>query len=102
MKKETIGQKLSVVLQEIEDTLWEYEVNVKGPPMFTTRGFAAVTKIFMAVFMDKMWVKFQKEKLSPEAREEIANLVGRKVRALIKEHTGIDMVEVYKKRKKDV
>ena len=51
----TIGQKLSPILSEIEDTLLEHAVNNGGKPDFTEEAVSASIIIFSTVMQDKMW-----------------------------------------------
>ena len=50
-----IGKQLSPILEEIENTLWEFEMRNFGNPQFTDEGFRAALKIFMSAILDKMW-----------------------------------------------
>ena len=55
-----IGEKLSPVLVEIEDTLWEFEYDYPQiRPEYTTEGFRATCKIFMSAMMDKSFENMQ-------------------------------------------
>lgn len=91
----TIGQKLSPVLSEIEDTLWEYEANGGLRPEFTMDGFRAATKIFMAAMMDKMWELQSKENMPMDDRTEMAGKCGDTLRKLIKTYTNLDSYTFY-------
>jgi hypothetical protein len=44
-----IGKELSPVLVEIEDALWEFELNSNLQPEYTTDGFRAATKIAFSI-----------------------------------------------------
>jgi len=94
--EKTIGEKLSPILAEIEDTLWEYEANCGLKPDYTMDGFKAGCKIFMSVLMDKMFERQRKEHCTQESSEKEAEMLGYKIRALLLEHAGIDTHELYK------
>lgn len=95
--KKPIGQKLSPILNEIEETLWENEYfSEEGPPGYTVEGFRSSVKIFMSAIMDKMW-EFQLTKnMTLDEKAAEAEAVGNAIRNLILEHTNIDTHELYK------
>jgi hypothetical protein len=96
------GEKISPILEEIEDTLWEFESNYPTiPHKFTTMGFRAAIKIFMACLMDKMWIKQEKEKVDFKIRLDLAEQAGKDIRALVKKYTDIDSHDLYKVKKKN-
>ncbi len=94
---ETIGQRISPILEEIENTLWEFEANRGLKPEYSTEGFRAAIKIFMSVMMDKIWELQQDEDIGLEDRLNMVQKCGEDVRALIKTYTDIDCHELYKK-----
>lgn len=91
-----IGKKLSPVLVEIEDTLWEFEANSGTKPEYTIDGFRSAIKIFMSVLMDKVWELQNNEKIPMEQRIEMVTKLGNDVRELVKTYTDIDTVDLYK------
>jgi hypothetical protein len=91
-----IGQKLSPVLVEIEDTLWEFEYHNASKPNYSIDGFRAATKIFMSVMMDKIWELQSNEKMDMDDRIKMVETVGRELRDFVKKYTDIDTVELYK------
>ncbi|RLF56674.1 MAG: hypothetical protein DRN27_09235 [Thermoplasmata archaeon] len=91
-----IGEKLSEVLVEIENTLWEFEANGGTKPEYTIDGFRAGIKIFMSVLMDRIWELQQDDKIDLQDRLNMANKAGEDVRKLIKIYTDIDTHELYK------
>lgn len=93
---ETIGQKISPILVEIEDTLWEHEARQGGKPEFTIDGLRAAAKIMMAVLMDKMYEMQEKEGMPQKERENMAEAAGKEFRKYIKTYTKIDTHELYK------
>lgn len=97
MQQKTIGQKLSPVLVEIEDTLWEFEANRGLKPEFTFEGFRAATKIFMAVMMDKIWELQSNEGMELTDRCLMVEKCGEDVRKVIKMYTNLDAHEFYEK-----
>ena len=93
-----IGQNLSPVLCEIENTLWEFEEQNLGNPEFTKEGFRAVLKIFMCAIMDKMWMMQESEEIDINIRCAMAKKCGEELRKFVKIYTGIDSVELYKQK----
>ncbi|MDA3781160.1 MAG: hypothetical protein PF487_13185 [Bacteroidales bacterium] len=91
----SIGKKLSPVLDEIEQSLWEYEVEFGNKPDYTLNGFRAGIKIFMSVMMDKVWELQQNEKITMDDRIKMVEQLGKDVRKLIKIYTDIDTHELY-------
>ncbi len=98
MKKEpTIGQKISPILQEIEETLWEFEANRPGiKPEFTILGFRGAIKIFTSVLLEKIWQKQETNLITQEERQKLAQEAGEVIRELVKKYTGIDSHNLYK------
>ena len=93
-----IGKKLSPVLVEIEEALWEYEVHSNLQPEYTTEGFRAATKIFMSVLMDKIWNLQSNENMDMEDRVKMVEKAGNDIRNIIKIYTDIDTHELYKQK----
>lgn len=91
-----IGKKLSPILVEIENTLWEFEANSGMKPEFTDEAFMAATKIFMSILMDKMWNLQTNENISNDDRIKMAENAGNEIRQLIKTYTGMDTHDFYK------
>jgi len=96
--KETIGQKLSPVLEEIERTLWESEADERGAPEFTDKGFRAAIKIFMAAMMDRNY-RLRKENLALRDLENQALEMGKIIKALVHKYTNVNTHDLYKKGK---
>ena len=94
--RDTIGIRISPILEEIEKTLWEFEVNVAEKPEYTNNGFRAGIKIFISVILDKMWELQEKENISIKNRTEMAQKAGEDIRNLIKTYTNIDSYNLYK------
>lgn len=90
-----IGQKLSPVLVEIEDTLLEFEANVGIKTEFTFDGFRAGIRIFMAVLMDKIWELQTDENIDMDTRCKMVEKCGEDVRQLVKTYTNIDTHKIY-------
>ena len=91
-----IGEKLSPVLEEIETTIWEFDANVGLKPGYTDGGFRAGIKIFMSVFMDKIWELQQNEGMAKQDCLNMAQKAGEDLRNLIKTYTDIDCHNLYK------
>lgn len=93
----TIGQKLTPILEEIETTLWEYEINFPNtPPEYEEKAIGSACKILMSVCMDKMWTLQENETLDIEDRMNMAQKLGEDIRKLVKTYTNIDTHELYK------
>lgn len=90
-----IGKKISPILEEIENTLWEFEMRNFGNPQFTDEGFRAALKIFMSAILDKMWSMQDWDKMDQEDREKMAESCGNKIRELVFTYTGIDTTKIY-------
>ncbi|MGN1155680.1 MAG: hypothetical protein ACI4TK_05850 [Agathobacter sp.] len=91
-----IGEALSPILAEIEETLWQHEATLATKPEYTEDGFRAGMKIFISVVLDKMFDKQMAEGLSIEEMQEQATVCGEEIRALVQKYTGIDSVKLYK------
>jgi choline kinase len=91
----TIGEKLSPILVEVEQVLWEIEADMLGSPKFPREALRAATKIFMAVMMDTLW-ETRKEYTSMKELESKVILLAKDVRELVKTYTGIDTRTLYK------
>lgn len=92
----TIGQRLSPIISEIEDTLLEYEVSFGYKPEFTEAGFRGAIKIFAAVLMDKMYSLQEVENIPFDDRTSMATKLGEDIRKLVKVYTDIDTYDMYK------
>jgi len=92
----SIGKRISPILQEIEDTLWEFEANGGVEPKFTEDGFKGGVKIFVTVLLDKMWQLQCDENMPIKDRTMMAAKLGDDIRSLIKTYTDIDMHDLYK------
>lgn len=90
-----IGQKLSPVLEEIEDAIWEFEELYACKPIYTNEGFRAIVKIFMSALMDKIWELQENESISYETRLSMAEKAGEELKRLIKVYTNIDTKMLY-------
>jgi len=92
-----IGQRISPILKEIEDTLWEFEINAPNmTPNYSDDGFKASIKIFMSTMLDKMWVMQEDENIEMEDREKMALKLGGDIKRLVKTYADIDTHELYK------
>jgi hypothetical protein len=102
MKNKTLGQKISPVLNEIEDALWDKEFNLPNQPhKYTTEGFRSSIKIFMSAILDKMWDYQNKKKVPQKVKEKQARKAGKEIRKFIKQYTGIDSHDLYKHEKQE-
>lgn len=94
--EQTIGQKLSPILAEIEDTLIGHAAYNGVKPDFTEEGFRAGVKIFMDVMMDKLYEVQMSEGKSIEQAAKEAEMMGYSIRALILQYTKIDTHNLYR------
>jgi len=94
--EKTIGEKIHPILEEIEGTIWEFEINVGAKPCYPDESLQSATKIFMSVLMDKMWNLQESEKMSMEVRSNMVTKAGKEMRGLIKTFTDIDTSTFYK------
>jgi hypothetical protein len=90
-----IGEKLSPILCEIEDTLLEFEASKAEKSNFTKEAFRASIKIFTSAMMDKMWELQEKELIDTDDRLKMAIDVGEEIRRLVKVYTDIDTHKIY-------
>ena len=71
-----IGKEISPILEEIENTLWEFEGNGGLKPQYTPNGFRGGIKIFMSVLMDKIWELQEKENMNIDDRMNMSMKFG--------------------------
>jgi hypothetical protein len=90
-----VGEALSPILAEIEETLWEFEADMPHKPCYTKEGFRAGIKIFMSVMMDKIWELQQSEGMDMNTKMKMVEQCGNDVRKLIKTYTDIDTHSLY-------
>lgn len=90
-----IGEKISPVLIEIEETLWEFEANAGFAPKYSNEGFRAAIKIFVSAVMDKMWLLQKFEEMDREDRLNMVGAAGDDIRSLVKKYTGVDPHDLY-------
>ena len=92
-----IGVKLTPILSELEQTLWEFEANNPNtPPCYGNDAMKYAAKIFMSVTMDRFW----REKNSTHSIAEMAVMaenLGKEIRQMILSYTGVDMHKEYAK-----
>jgi len=92
-----IGKKLSPILEEIEDALWEFEYYCPDKkPKYTKVGFRSSIKIFMSALMERMWDKQELDNMPINKRIKMVVAVGKEIRQLVKRVTGIDSHDLYK------
>ena len=91
-----IGEKLSPILEEIEGTLFEFEAEDLGQPLYTEGGFRAAVKIFMSVVMDRLWNMQELTDMTLDERLDMTEEAGLDIKKLIMKYTGIDTHTLYK------
>ena len=92
-----IGKKITPILEKIEGALWEFELNGGQKPEYDVNGFRAATKIFMSVFMDKVWELQEAEGITIEQRMLMVKKAGEDIRKIIRIYTNIDTHKLYEK-----
>lgn len=91
-----IGEKLSPILLEIEETIIEFDAEVGNKPNYDNEALRSATKIFMSVMMDKMFELQMKEEMTLEVSCDMADKLGNELRVLIKKYADVDTFEFYK------
>lgn len=89
-----IGQRLTPILEEIENAIWEWEAMFMGKPDFGPNAMRAAAKIFAAVLLEKSWELMEREDV--EDRDAMGIQMVMDLRKLIKTYTGIDTEDLYK------
>ena len=90
--KNKIGKRLSPILKEIEEIIWENEVHTSLPPEYDDNALRAATKIFISVLLDRSHKeKKLHENLSLDEMLKLAEYLGTATRDIIILGTGIDM-----------
>ena len=87
----TLGQKLSPILEEIQDTLLE---NYETKPEFSMEGFKAALYIFQSALVDKMYSLQVNEDIPSDIKVDMAVKLGGELRELIKTYCNIDTHEL--------
>ncbi len=96
----SLGERISPILIEIENTLWEFEANTNIKPGYSHEGFRAACKILMSSLLDKMWELQESENMSIEDKFKMAQKAGEDFRQLIKNYTNLDTQDMYNPNKK--
>ena len=99
-KLESIKNPYADILRELETGLWEHDVRVDDgiakPYSYDDETFRACLKIFMSAIMWKLWEHMEKtEGMDKDKRIERVKKIGKAIRKLIFENTGIDAHELY-------
>lgn len=87
----TLGEKLSPILEEIQDTLLE---NYERKPEFTMDGFKAALYIFQSALVDKMYSLQTTEDIPSDIKIDMAIKLGGELRDLVKTYCNIDTHEL--------
>ena len=86
------GEQITPILKEVSDTLWEIDARDNVQPYeYGATALNSASKIMMSVCMDRMWAKWEKEKIPIEERLERVSAFGNEFRELIQKHLGVDM-----------
>lgn len=89
-------QQITMILSEIEATIWEFDYYVNDRPHYGEGAFSAAVKIFFSVAMEKMFLFQMEKKVTQEESLQMAHEFGNKMHDLIKEFTNIDTHKFYK------
>lgn len=92
----TIGQRLSPILESMEQVLWQYEEEVGSKPNYTTEGFRGAIKVFMSAMMDRMFNLQRNEGMELNEMSDMAETLGKDIRQMVKTYCDIDTHEMYK------
>lgn len=92
----SIGKKISSILTDVEEAIWDHDYYLGIPPEYTDEGLRAATKIFMSVIMDSMYKLQVNEDLTQEDKENMAKKCGKDLRSFVKTYTDIDTHSLYK------
>jgi hypothetical protein len=93
---QTLGEWLAPALEQIEETLWSYELYVPNtPPMYSHSSFRAILKLFMSAMMDKIWLLQEGEEMDVEDRMAMVEKCGQELKQLVKIYTNIESEELY-------
>ena len=91
-----IGEKISPVLEEIDNACWDFKLaqpNTK--PDFTTNGFRAAISIFMFAMMDKSFENMEIKGLTQAEANLESTKLGQELRQMVLQYTGIDTFDLY-------
>lgn len=95
-KGKTIGEWFAPMLEQMEDTLWSYELYAPStPPKYSNDSLRAIVKLFMSAMMDRIWELQENEEMDFEDRLAMVNKCGQEVRSLVKVYTNIDTHKLY-------
>lgn len=76
--------------------MWDHEAHTPTPPRFTDEGFRAALKIFMAAWMERIWILQKAEGLTLEDRMFMVEKAGQDLRQLVKTYADIDTHNLYR------
>lgn len=96
--QKSLGENIAPILTEIENALWEREVNPLAADMINwpKSATSAAIKIFMDVISERMWEMQAAEKMPLQQRGEMAEALGNDIKKLVFTYTGIDTHSLYK------
>jgi hypothetical protein len=90
---ESLGERLSPILVEIQDTLIDFSEHKPG---FNNEGFRASIYIFQTAILDKMWELQEKENIPMDSRVDMAEKCGTALKDFVKTFADIDTHKLYK------
>ncbi|MCK5018561.1 MAG: hypothetical protein KAS32_15985 [Candidatus Peribacteraceae bacterium] len=95
-KKETFGEKITPVLVELEETMWEKDVNSPNqPPQYPTEALRASIKIFMHTIQDELWNVQEEQGVVFEDRVKQAEVLGKELKDFVFKWTQIDTHKLF-------
>jgi len=97
-KMKSMKNPYADIFIELEAGLWEHDTwvdkGIASPYSYDDETFRACLKIFMNATMWKLWEHMEKER-DKAKRMEKAEKLGKAIRGLVIEFTGIDTHELY-------
>jgi len=91
----SIAEKITPILQEIENALWEYEANNGPKPNFPPEALKSAVKIFTVVLFDKIFELQEKENMSIKEKAEMSIKFGEEIKRIVKIYADIDTKNFY-------
>lgn len=91
-----IGERLSPILHEISETLWEHEANLATKPDYNMQGFQAACHIFTSAMLDFAYNLYAISGKDKEFMSGMATNMGRDIRNMILTYTGLDSAKFYR------
>lgn len=91
----TLGERLSKILVEVENAMWQHEFSKLTPIDISDDGFRAAVKIFATALLSRQWELQEKESFDLQDREAMSEECGKDIRRIVKIYTDIDTHSFY-------